>query len=335
MKNVKRIIVGLFICATMSSSTVANAWDGLTTTNRMYTAHTNTFYAENSQWMNKDGFWMCGTDEQPFTNAWICTNGKWYYVNISGIMVTNTWVDNYLVDDTGAWVQNITANSGNNDAQNIANNSNANTSTTNENSLVKANTGNISVNYNITNNPYTNSNIAKKENFDGTNGFKETIDGKYVYYENGKIINNCWKEFDDGIRYFDKDGYMVYDKNISNVHLNSNGTINVNSRENLSKEENRKIATGAIGDDIFTNIKRKTPIYSVAFTEKYSLDYIKYMTNLFGIQLNIQYKDVYTKDEEGSIVDIERKEGEHIYEHIVCDSLTVYVGKYSNRLNLN
>lgn len=105
MRTVKIIIIGLFICGTMSVPMVANAWDGLTTTNRMYTAHANTFYAENSQWIKKGNFWMCGTSEQAFVNAWICTNGKWYYVNKSGIMVTNTWVDNYYVDETGAWTQ--------------------------------------------------------------------------------------------------------------------------------------------------------------------------------------------------------------------------------------
>lgn len=73
----------------------------------VYTANASTFYAESYQWVYKNNGWMCGTPDfhQAYSNAWICTNGKWYYINKYGWMVSNTWVDNYYVDSTGVWTK--------------------------------------------------------------------------------------------------------------------------------------------------------------------------------------------------------------------------------------
>lgn len=101
-RNLKvKIVVTLFL---MISTITLNPVDVKAT---VYTNNANTFYAESYQWVYKNGSWMCGTPDfhQAYSNAWICTNGKWYYVNKVGIMLTNGWVDNYYVDSTGAWIK--------------------------------------------------------------------------------------------------------------------------------------------------------------------------------------------------------------------------------------
>jgi hypothetical protein len=76
--------------------------------NQIYVAHTFTYYADSSQWRQMNDGWMCGSDKQPYANAWVCTNGKWYYMNNNCYMVTNCWVNNWYVGDDGAWNPNAT-----------------------------------------------------------------------------------------------------------------------------------------------------------------------------------------------------------------------------------
>lgn len=80
-----------------------------TTFNHIYTnpIYTKTIYADSYQWVYQYGNWTCARPDfhEPYANAWVCTNGKWYYVDENCHMVSNTWVDNYYVDDTGAWIQ--------------------------------------------------------------------------------------------------------------------------------------------------------------------------------------------------------------------------------------
>lgn len=72
--------------------------------NQIYVADTYTFYADSSQWKQVGDGWMCGTDEQPYRNAWIYTNGKWYFLNTSCYMVTNCWVNDWYVGADGSWI---------------------------------------------------------------------------------------------------------------------------------------------------------------------------------------------------------------------------------------
>ena len=105
MKNKLISLCLLGICL-LGNVSVAMAWDGTTTVNQMYGTE-KTAYADSSQWkQNENGYWMCTPDfHQPYVSTWVCTNGKWYYINSYGIMVHNTWVNNYYVDSTGAWVK--------------------------------------------------------------------------------------------------------------------------------------------------------------------------------------------------------------------------------------
>jgi hypothetical protein len=96
-----KIIVSMFI---ITSIIILNPIKANAT---IYTSNVNVFYADSYQWEYRDGGWICATPSfhQTYSNAWVCTNGKWYYINKYGYMVTNTWVDNYYVDDTGAWIK--------------------------------------------------------------------------------------------------------------------------------------------------------------------------------------------------------------------------------------
>ncbi len=78
--------------------------------NQIYVANTETFYADDTQWRQINGNWMCGTDEQPYHNAWICTDGKWYYINTSCYLVENCWINDYYVGSDGAWISNANKN---------------------------------------------------------------------------------------------------------------------------------------------------------------------------------------------------------------------------------
>jgi hypothetical protein len=247
------------------------------------------------------------------------------------------------------WTQYNTSNNNSNNTTTINNNTN-NGIIVNGNVTINTNTNNtlnyIPNNYNIypsipiqpSINPnnnvtsvYTNRTIAKNQVFDGTNGFKEVGDNQYVYYENGVMLANCWKEFDDGIRYFGNNGIMASDTHITDVPLGSNGTINITD----NKDENKKFASGAIGSDIVHNIKHLALPYESNSESKYSLEYIEYMCYVFGIDLNKEYQNVYNQADDGTIVNIDKQEGEHKYSRVECDSLTIYIGKYASRLDLN
>lgn len=105
MKNIIIIMIFMIIISnTFLMKTYAVS--GNYYSNQIYTVNENTFYADSNQWVNKNNTWMCGTDEQPFTNAWVYTNGLWYYVDKYGHMVMNTWVNNYYLGSDGEWISN-------------------------------------------------------------------------------------------------------------------------------------------------------------------------------------------------------------------------------------
>lgn len=39
-------------------------------------------------------------------NAWIQSNGNYYYMDESGAMLTDTWIGDYYVDANGVWLKN-------------------------------------------------------------------------------------------------------------------------------------------------------------------------------------------------------------------------------------
>jgi glucan-binding YG repeat protein len=100
----KKTIISLLILTILTSFNSIKAYS--ITDNQIITAHEQTVYADSSQWAYKNNGWMCATPDmqQAYYNAWICTNGSWYYVNNYGRMVKDTWVNNYYVNSNGQWV---------------------------------------------------------------------------------------------------------------------------------------------------------------------------------------------------------------------------------------
>lgn len=135
LKLTKIISAALIAVSVMALNPIkASAWSGSYSVNNM-TGSTKTVYAEGYQWDNRNGSWTCGTPdlEQAYYNTWICTNGKWYYVNSGGWMVKDVWVNDYYVDNNGAWIpeatKDVSMTGGISAANTATTNINANTST--------------------------------------------------------------------------------------------------------------------------------------------------------------------------------------------------------------
>ena len=126
-----------------------------------------------AEWrQDSNGWW--NTEGNSWSIGWREINGKWYYFNNSGYMVTNTTINGYKIDNNGVWVQNTTTTN-NVNSNNATDNSTKveNTVTTNSNNMTNltnnndnstkntlSNTGTI--NNNIENNT-TNINIDKSK----------------------------------------------------------------------------------------------------------------------------------------------------------------------------
>jgi len=293
LKLTKVIASSLIIASILAINPIGTSALGL---NQINTSSTpEQVYADSSQWTFTGKGWVCiSKSNQMYGNAWICTNGKWYYIDDTGNMVKNTWVNDYFVGSDGAW-----------DASSVTNTS-ANATTTNTTLTIKT---------------YTNTTVAKYQAFDGTNGFKEVEDNKYIYYENGQILKKCWKEFDDGFRYFDNYGYLVCDGELGGtIKVGSDGAIVINNKK-IDKEETRKRVSVDIAKILVLD-------------KSFSLDEIEYIAKVFNIKVNTEYEDVYEKSSDGKILNITGTQyNEDSYE--ICDSITIHIGKYASRLNLN
>lgn len=65
------------------------------------------------QWQqNATGWWYQEDNSSYSVNAWKELNGKWYYFNHDGYMVSNAWVDNYYLGSDGAMLTNTTTPDG-------------------------------------------------------------------------------------------------------------------------------------------------------------------------------------------------------------------------------
>ena len=57
-------------------------------------------------WLNNNGTWYyLGADGTMKANSWVQSGSNWYYLTGSGAMATNTTINGYYVDGSGAWVQ--------------------------------------------------------------------------------------------------------------------------------------------------------------------------------------------------------------------------------------
>ena len=147
-------------------------------------------------------------------------------------------------------------------------------------------------------------------NITGT-GWVKRNDGELIYFENNVQAINEWKEFPDGYRHFNDVGIMNHHGNddyVDKIWLNEDGTAK-------SKSEDSEVYI---------------PLFSSSCLEKpYALDYVKHTLEVFNWQYDIEYKDTYDIDEDGTICNVENP---YIrWDDTVEGSYTIYLYKYKDR----
>ena len=147
-------------------------------------------------------------------------------------------------------------------------------------------------------------------NVTGT-GWVKRNDGELIYFENNVQAINEWKEFPDGYRHFNDVGIMNHrgnDDYVDKIWLNEDGTAK-------SKSEDSEVYI---------------PLFSSSCLEEpYALDYVKHTLDVFNWQYDIEYKDTYDINEDGTICNVENP---HIqWDDTVEGSYTIYLYKCKDR----
>lgn len=57
-----------------------------------------------TSWKQVDGKWYFLKDSGAMTIGWTYVDGNWYYLYADGSMASNTTIDGYTLDESGAWV---------------------------------------------------------------------------------------------------------------------------------------------------------------------------------------------------------------------------------------
>lgn len=149
-------------------------------------------------------------------------------------------------------------------------------------------------------------------NITGTGWIKRNND-ELIYFENNVQAKNEWKEFPDGYRHFNEVGTMNHP---GKYHLSSADRIWFNE-DGTAKSESK---------DFEVYIPR-------CFEEPYDLDYIKHTLDVFNWQYDIEYKDTYDINKDGTIYKVETPHISSWYgrEDIIEGSYTIYLYKYKDR----
>ena len=147
-------------------------------------------------------------------------------------------------------------------------------------------------------------------NITGT-GWVKRNDGELIYFENNVQAINEWKEFPDGYRHFNDVGIMNHSGDydyVDKIWLNEDGTAK-------SKSEDSEVYI---------------PCFSFDYLEEpYALDYVRHTLDVFNWQYNIEYKDTYDIDEDGTIYRVETPYMG--WDDTVEGSYTIYLYKYKDR----
>ena len=142
-------------------------------------------------------------------------------------------------------------------------------------------------------------------NITGT-GWVKRNDNELIYFENNVQAKNEWKEFPDGYRYFNDVGVMSHRGNdgcVNGIWLNEDGTAK-SEREDFE-------------------------VYIPYFSDPYDLDYIKHTLDVFNWQYDIEYKDTYDINEDGTIYNVENPSRMQ-WDGTVEGSYTIYLYKYKS-----
>ena len=55
-------------------------------------------------WVKADNVWRYYNTDRTMKTGWFNDNGTWYYLNADGSMASNTVIDGYTLDASGAWI---------------------------------------------------------------------------------------------------------------------------------------------------------------------------------------------------------------------------------------
>lgn len=88
--------------ATASAPTVAKV-TGWSKTNGTW-FYLNTDGTKKTGWLNDGGLWYYLDGSGAMKTGWLNDNGTWYYLNTDGSMASNTVIDGYTLDASGAWI---------------------------------------------------------------------------------------------------------------------------------------------------------------------------------------------------------------------------------------
>ena len=152
-------------------------------------------------------------------------------------------------------------------------------------------------------------------NITGT-GWVKRNDGELIYFENNVQAINEWKEFPDGYRHFNDIGIMNHygDGCINWIWLNEDGTAK-------SESEDFEVYIPHFSSD--------------CLDEPYALDYVKHTLDVFNWQYDIEYKDTYDINEDGTIYEVKtpyiHSDNYGRKDKDVEGSYTIYLYKYKDR----
>lgn len=148
-------------------------------------------------------------------------------------------------------------------------------------------------------------------------GFKYVGNNECVYYDNGRMLIHEWKEFDDGYRYFNKNGLMAHDDRFSGIKVNSQGI--------------------AVGNNNSLNVTSFVP----GFDTNEDLKFITHTCRVFDIPYEISYEDTYNKSNDCKIsrcefynTDMEMYGYNGGYDEEIDGIMDIRIYKYSDRLKL-
>ena len=169
-------------------------------------------------------------------------------------------------------------------------------------------------NYNkVYNTPSKNVNAPKKITIGQNVAYNSTTgtgwikrdDNELIYFENNVQAKNEWKEFPDGYRHFNSAGIMNHHGlgSADLIWFNEDGTAKSESED--------------------------SEVYIPRFSSDCALDYVKHTLDVFNWQYDIEYKDTYDINKDGTIYNVENPHMQR--DGSVEGSYTIYLYKYKDR----
>ena len=171
--------------------------DGSYTTNDWEVINGRLYYFDGSGWMvtgwlKRPSGWYYLTGSGAMATGWVQVGSTWYYMNESGVMQADTWIGDNYVDGSGAWIPG----------------------------KVKTQAGWVKSGnrwwYRHADGGYT------------TNGW-EMINGTWYYFDGSGWMVTGWKQVNGSWYYMDASGAMVKNAWVGDYYLGADGAMATNT----------------------------------------------------------------------------------------------------------